>query len=169
MRSPRTVLRHVYRYFVRGRGPIDFSSPIVLYARSEQAPNPDSRITLSEERDKFGVNRISLDWQLSEIDHRTVRVMAEAAKEEFARLDLGEVRLLPWLTDCEENWPAELLGGLHQMGTTRMAENPRAGVVDRDCRVHGVRNLYYSWRISVSYRRMGQSDIHDYRTSPASW
>ena len=142
MRSPHAVLRHVYRYFIQGRGPIDFSSPVVLYARSEQAPNPDSRITLSEERDEFGLNRISLDWRLSEIDHRTIRVMAEAAEEDFARLNLGEARILPWLTNCGKNWPGELLGGLHQMGTTRMAESPRAGVVDRDCRVHGVRNLF---------------------------
>jgi choline dehydrogenase-like flavoprotein len=28
------------------------------------------------------------------------------------------------------------------MGTTRMSDDPRDGVVDRDCRVHGVENLY---------------------------
>jgi choline dehydrogenase-like flavoprotein len=28
------------------------------------------------------------------------------------------------------------------MGTTRMALDPRRGVVDQDCRVHGVENLY---------------------------
>jgi choline dehydrogenase-like flavoprotein len=33
-------------------------------------------------------------------------------------------------------------GGNHHMGTTRMHESPRQGVVDRDCRVHGVRNLF---------------------------
>jgi choline dehydrogenase-like flavoprotein len=35
-----------------------------------------------------------------------------------------------------------LLGGLHHMGTTRMSADPRSGVVDRDCRVHGIGNLY---------------------------
>lgn len=28
------------------------------------------------------------------------------------------------------------------MGTTRMHDSPRQGVVDRDCRVHGVGNLH---------------------------
>ena len=28
------------------------------------------------------------------------------------------------------------------MGTTRMADSPQDGVVDRDCKVHGVDNLY---------------------------
>jgi choline dehydrogenase-like flavoprotein len=30
----------------------------------------------------------------------------------------------------------------HHMGTTRMADDPRRGVVDVACRVHGIRNLY---------------------------
>jgi choline dehydrogenase-like flavoprotein len=30
----------------------------------------------------------------------------------------------------------------HHMGTTRMSEDPRSGVVDRNSRVHGVDNLY---------------------------
>jgi len=30
---------------------------------SEQAPNPDSRITLSTERDRLGLNRVQLDWR----------------------------------------------------------------------------------------------------------
>src|SRR5262249_13949724 len=32
--------------------------------------------------------------------------------------------------------------GFHQIGTTRMASQPQDGVVDADCRVHGVENLY---------------------------
>ena len=33
-------------------------------------------------------------------------------------------------------------GGYHQMCTTRMADDPAEGVVDRNCRVHGMENLY---------------------------
>jgi choline dehydrogenase-like flavoprotein len=36
-----------------------------------------------------------------------------------------------------------VFGGLHHpMGTTRMHEDPRLGVVDPNCRVHGVPNLF---------------------------
>ena len=31
---------------------------------------------------------------------------------------------------------------MHHMGTTRMATDPAQGVVDADCRVHGLTNLY---------------------------
>jgi choline dehydrogenase-like flavoprotein len=33
-------------------------------------------------------------------------------------------------------------GARHHMGTTRMHADPRRGVVDADCRVHGITNLY---------------------------
>ena len=35
-----------------------------------------------------------------------------------------------------------MIGGPHHTGTTRMADDPRHGVVDRDARLHGVDNLY---------------------------
>jgi choline dehydrogenase-like flavoprotein len=34
------------------------------------------------------------------------------------------------------------LGTWHQWGTTRMHDSPRHGVVDRDCKIHGMTNLY---------------------------
>jgi choline dehydrogenase-like flavoprotein len=33
-------------------------------------------------------------------------------------------------------------GNFHHLGTTRMHPDPNGGVVDADCRVHGIRNLY---------------------------
>jgi choline dehydrogenase-like flavoprotein len=34
------------------------------------------------------------------------------------------------------------LGGTHAMGTARMSASPRNGVVDANCRVHGMSNLF---------------------------
>ena len=41
-----------------------------------------------------------------------------------------------------DNWQDGIIGGPHHMGTTRMSADPRRGVVDADCRVHSVDNLY---------------------------
>ena len=41
-----------------------------------------------------------------------------------------------------DSWREEVIGGPHHMGTTRMSADPRRGVVDADCRVHSVENLY---------------------------
>jgi choline dehydrogenase-like flavoprotein len=118
---------------------------IVLYNRSEQAPNPDSRVMLGSARDALGMRRVRVDWRLSPIDRRTVRRTTLLVAEELGRLDLGRVQLSRWLRadDDDAAWPrSDLRGGCHHMGTTRMASDPAHGVVDADCRVHGIDNLY---------------------------
>ena len=110
--------------------------------RSEQAPNPQSRVTLAKERDELGLRRVQLDWQLTELDKRTVRALTETLGAEFARLNIGRVRIADWLLDSDQGWPADMNGGCHHIGTTRMASDPRQGVVDADCRVHHNDNLY---------------------------
>ncbi|HYE50918.1 MAG TPA: GMC oxidoreductase, partial [Azospirillaceae bacterium] len=104
----------------------------------ELVPNPASRITLSEERDALGRRRASLDWRLSELDRHTVRRTLEIVGAELGRLGLGRLAPVP----LEEEWAGTVTGSFHHMGTTRMAAEPRWGVVDRDCRVHGIDNLY---------------------------
>jgi choline dehydrogenase-like flavoprotein len=114
-----------------------------IYTRCEQAPNPDSRVVLIDEVDRLGARRIGLDWRLSELDKYTIRTASEIFAREIGRQGLGRVKLPEWLlNDDPKDWGADLVGGHHHMGTTRMAENPRLGVVDQDCRVHGIENLY---------------------------
>ena len=114
-----------------------------LACRHEQSPNPDSRVSLSTERDALGMPRAKLDWQLTELDKRSIRKSCELLARESGRSRIGRVRLLEWLTESsDKDWPAFLSGGWHHMGTTRMNENARQGVVDVNCRVHGLANLY---------------------------
>jgi choline dehydrogenase-like flavoprotein len=114
-----------------------------IYTRCEQAPNPDSRVVLIDEVDRLGARRIGLDWRLSELDKYTIRTASEIFAREIGRQGLGRVKLPEWLlNDDPKDWGADLVGGHHHMGTTRMAEDPRLGVVDKDCRVHGIENLY---------------------------
>ena len=110
-----------------------------LESKSEQAPNPASRITLTGERDAFGMRRVQLDWRLLPLDRHTVLRAEELLGAELRRLGIGALAPLPAES---ERWPDNLVGGWHQLGTTRMAADPRRGVVNADCRVHGVRNLY---------------------------
>ena len=112
---------------------------ISVSTRIESTPNPDSRVRLGSERDALGMRRVELDWQLTDLDKHSVVRMMELLAAEFGRTGLGRVRI-----DIEETdpWPADLEGGWHHMGTTRMSDDPALGVVDRDCRVHGIDNLY---------------------------
>ncbi len=107
---------------------------------SEQAPNPDSRVLLDTTKDALGVRRIKLDWRLLPIDKRTVRRAHQLVGLELARGRLG--RLKSGLTDHATRWPSRLDGGNHHIGTTRIHPDPSKGVVDADCKVHGVDDLF---------------------------
>jgi choline dehydrogenase-like flavoprotein len=119
---------------------------VALLVRGEQAPNPDSRVTLSGEADAAGVKRVKLDWRLSEIDVRSVAMLVETLGRELARLGLGKVEPADWL--ASGRWKTDPLisshpiGGYHHMGTTRMGLDPRTSVTDADGRVHGLANLW---------------------------
>ncbi len=111
-----------------------------LRTQTEQAPNPDSRVTLSTERDLLGQNKVRLNWRLSAIDKRSVQRAHEIIAAEVGRVGLGRVRID--LDRHEDSWPPSLHGGGHHMGTTRMHEEPRQGVVDANSQVHGIGNLF---------------------------
>lgn len=115
---------------------------IILYGRSEQQPNPESRISLSERRDPLGFRKITVDWRCTDLDKRSLRVATQLIGEEFGRLGLGRIKLHDWLLADNAEWPKDLLALGHHMGTTRMADDPNNGVVDKNCRVHTVENLY---------------------------
>jgi choline dehydrogenase-like flavoprotein len=106
----------------------------------EQTPNLNSRVTLTDDVDAFGLRRVQLNWQWDERDRRTVRFLAVESAKEMARLDCARVQLAPFILD--PGLEIEAGGHAHQMGTTRMSADPRYGVVDENCRVHGFRNLY---------------------------
>lgn len=113
---------------------------LLLTTRIEQAPNPDSRVSLAADRDQLGLRRVRLDWRLSDVDRHQVRRTLEILGSEAGRSGLGRVKILQ--AEGERGWPDDLAGGWHLMGTTRMSNDPKQGVVDRNCRVHGMSNLY---------------------------
>ncbi|KQX20832.1 MULTISPECIES: FAD-dependent oxidoreductase [unclassified Sphingomonas] len=121
---------------------------LALVVRAEQAPNPDSRVTLGDALDATGMPRARLDWRTSAIDVDSVRGLVGALGRELERLGLGKVEPAPWLAEQPRRWTTDPListhpiGGYHHMGTTRMADDPRQGVTDGQGRVHGIDNLY---------------------------
>jgi choline dehydrogenase-like flavoprotein len=106
----------------------------------EQVPNPASRVTLSNKKDRFGHRRLQLNWAIRDEDVNTVRTLAVEVAKEMARLDLARLQL----RGMALGEPEVLSGHCHQMGTTRMSSEPQHGVVDTNCRVHGMENLFIS-------------------------
>lgn len=114
---------------------------LTLEAISEQAPCPDNRITLSDRTDRFGVPIAKVRWQVSQQERRTLRRLAELADTALKGSGLPRPELEEWAAGgFDQRVPA--IDMAHSMGTTRMSHDPASGVVDSNCRVHDVRNLY---------------------------
>ena len=103
----------------------------------EQAPNPDSRLTLGAGRDRFGQPLLRAGWRSSEPDRRTILGTLELFRDAVAESGCGEFAF-DAAAALEQFTP---IGG-HQIGGARMSARPDDGVVDAHCRVHGVSNLH---------------------------
>lgn len=107
----------------------------------EQAPSETNRIMLSDDRDALGLPKLRMEWTISELEKRTLHQSLAMLNAEFRRHRLGMIR--SDLPAVEAQWPGDLATeSLHFMGSTRMSDDPRTGVVDAHCRVHEVANLY---------------------------
>ena len=113
-----------------------------LVVDTEQAPDPVSRISLSDQRDPLGLRRSRIDWRLSELDRRSSLEMYQVIAAEWGRSNQARVRIPDWLTEPRADWSHHVRDVGHHIGTTRMSDDPRRGVVDADCKLHGVDNLW---------------------------
>ena len=118
-----------------------------MHVASEQTPNPNSRVSLSNEKDKFGLQRANLDWQIQSIDRYTIKRTATLFGEYLAANRIGNVKLIHWLQNDTDPVPGvgedSFRGaGSHHMGTTRMTDSNTTGVVDKNCQVFGINNFF---------------------------
>jgi choline dehydrogenase-like flavoprotein len=132
------------RYLAKRRIPGFFlRSPTNTYAlhyHAEQAPNESSRVRLSNETDELGVRRLIVELQFSPLDAASVVSTHRLLDAHLKRHHCGH---LIWkYPDAQAAVLRQARDGFHQAGTTRMSRAPQDGVVDPDCRVHGIRNLY---------------------------
>jgi choline dehydrogenase-like flavoprotein len=115
----------------------------MLKTRIEQAPNPESRVTLDTEKDALGMPRAILRWALTPFEKRSIRKLYELIGQQTGLAGVGRVQLMEYLQDpSDDSWPEFTSGGWHHMGTTRMSDDPRTGVVDGNGKVHGIANLF---------------------------
>jgi choline dehydrogenase-like flavoprotein len=137
--APRELMPHfLYRAsrFVKnmlGRGVTE----LIVVNYCEQAPNPQSRVYLSHERDRLHLPRLILDWQITTEETRCLLRLQELLDQHLKKHQLG------YLDTASSDFSAlTYTDASHHIGTTRMSDDPRHGVVDRHGQVHGVQNLF---------------------------
>jgi choline dehydrogenase-like flavoprotein len=113
----------------------DSARRLITY-RGEQPPRRDNRVVLSGKTDEFGRPLAHLQWTVGEQETANAEALLELFRRTVDTHGWGE------LSAARPDWRERIIGGPHHMGTTRMSDDPRTGVVDRDCRVHSVANLY---------------------------
>jgi choline dehydrogenase-like flavoprotein len=133
---------NIARRFVLGRPVIHRDPLISICIDLEQEPDPESRVTLSAERDALGMRRAKVDWRIAEKERRTARYFGKFVASELERLGFGRVRQADWLSRSDAISVDDLRGTYHFLSGTRMSRHPRDGVVDENCRAHGAENLY---------------------------
>jgi len=135
------IFRGLRDYFILHRGLPHKLDAINLEVMCEQLPNPDSRLTLSERRDRFGMRIPRIDWRVSEAEARAVQRITGLMVEQLSRMGLEPPVVEEWVRDGAM-FPDTVRDIAHPTGTTRMADDPACGVVDARCQVHGVEGLF---------------------------
>jgi len=105
----------------------------------ELAPDPDRRLTLTGDKDALGLPRLKLNMFIADSDFaRYRRTLTELGRQLLA----SRTGMLRLNFDRPEEWQKTMDWGHHHLGTTRMHDDPRQGVVDANSAVHGIANLY---------------------------
>jgi choline dehydrogenase-like flavoprotein len=108
-----------------------------LRAYCESPPRYSHRVQLTRSRDRLGRPGVRVEWEPSPVQRESLKRAYELLDVALRRAGIGRAEC-ELDTDAEACWEV----GKHHMGATRMHVDPRSGVVDPDCRVHGVDNLF---------------------------
>ncbi len=140
LRHAPLLARQAARYALRRRVYNPASAEIRLRVHCEQRPDSESSITLSNDRDSLGMLRARLDWRISELELKTIRMFAQTAANSLAgiaKVEPDESLLnsdAAFLDLCDDS--------NHHMGGMRMAASAAEGVVSLNLCLHGTRNVF---------------------------
>ncbi len=106
---------------------------------AEQIPTSDSRVMLADHSDRHGRRMLKVDWRVTSQDTDSLMRSMRLLQRDFAA---SGVARLDFEDGLEDAVVASTPVGGHHIGTARMSESPREGVVDPNGAVHGVANLF---------------------------
>ena len=111
-----------------------------LAVMAEQIPNSASRISLSDKVDKYRMPKIRLDWQLTKDEIMKTSQSMRIFGLKLGQNGLGRLQVEDWFAKGKVDGHVNY--GWHHMGATRMALTSQNGVVDTNCRMYDLDNLY---------------------------
>lgn len=106
----------------------------------EQVPDRESRVGIGQEKDSLGIPKTIMHWKYGNMERKTLQAAHQLLEKEFKALNIGVIKTS--IDSDETKLPGSVEGAAHHMGTTRMHDTPKKGVVDRNCQVFDSQNLY---------------------------
>jgi GMC oxidoreductase/NAD(P)-binding Rossmann-like domain len=132
------------RYIAKRKIPALFvysaANEYLLHYHSEQVPNLDSTVSLSDEQDELGMRRLNINRRCTSQDIESVVRSHEYWDAHLRKHDCGYLKYLS--DDLEASVWEQTRDGFHQIGTTRMSDNLKTGVVGPNCNIHGFDDLF---------------------------
>lgn len=111
----------------------------IVRAFLDQYPHPDNRIALSDTLDKYGFPKANIHWEFKDQDKESVLKSFELINDNLRDNGIGHMEYSK-LKEID-HWPMIAIHS-HFMGSTRMGDDPKTSVVDKDCKAHGYSNLF---------------------------
>jgi choline dehydrogenase-like flavoprotein len=101
----------------------------------EVLPRKENRITLDDTvKDAWGIPAVRFHYRFSDNEIKMAKDMGDTADEMLRAAGAENIKVDP--TMLPPGW------SIHEIGTARMGDDPKASVTDRFCRLHDVPNVY---------------------------
>jgi choline dehydrogenase-like flavoprotein len=114
----------------------------LLRYHAEQRPLAESRAYLDERLSNAYLPALKVNYLVDDEDVGSVVRSHELLDHWLRENGTGKLAYLYDAPERREAVRRQAFDGYHQIGLTRMSREPRDGVVNADCRVHDVANLY---------------------------
>ncbi len=126
-------LKNEYRRF--------YGATIHLAGRGEMIPNADSYCELDPATvDRWGIPVLRFHWKWSDYEHRQVRHMQETFRAIITEMGGTPMGRMP---GAERGYGISQGGTIiHELGVTRMGNDPSTSVLNANCQAHDVPNLF---------------------------
>ncbi len=108
---------------------------ISLGGFGEVLSRKENRVTLDPSvKDKWGIPVLQFDYRFGDNELKMARDMADTVEEMLRAAKAEDIKIVR--EPLPPGW------SIHEIGTARMGDDPRASVTDRFCRLHDARNVY---------------------------
>ena len=112
----------------------------IVNLHQEQEPILTNKILLGQKKDPNGIPLIDIKWLMSQKMKKTARESLIGLGNFLTDHDIGRVSIDDHIFEYDTF--IQSFAGTHQLGGTRMGEDHKKSVVDKNLKVHFIKNLY---------------------------